>query len=334
MLRCLLGEPVIPFEGSSSEWDIYPINQDVSSWIASPEDKNMILAYSDYEMASANLRAAERRIYLKDQQAYAIVGYKGPKEGSNLIVPNIVNGKRIVAIGSDVFASSSPDDVVYYDTITISEGIIALANDVFNHNFCVKSIYLPETLFYIGTRCISGCMSLREITIPKSVEFIRSDAFSQNHSLKSIICHANIRTIPKGAFSFCPSLREFSLPKTVETIGAYAFSGSGLERIRITNPVKRIGEKAFSHCGKLRGVIIGRSVEQIAPDAFDPMSKNPDLTIHTFTGTYAYRFAKTYGYHVRLIDRENMSTTRSNADAMYYDVLRQLPAPDRIKDNF
>lgn len=98
--------------------------------------------------------------------------------GSELVIPETVNGQTVTAISTDCFY-----------------GCIGLT-----------SVILPDTLTEIGNRAFSGCTDLRGIFIPEGVKHIGSSAFSGCASLEAIHLPGSIKTIAGQAFNRCPKL--------------------------------------------------------------------------------------------------------------------------------
>lgn len=81
----------------------------------------------------------------------------------------------------------------------------------------------------------------------------------------------------------------------VTTIADSAFEGSSIRSVSIPETVKSIGWFAFRGCTSLSGAVIPRPVTAIGYDAF---SDCPKLTVYASEGSYAYKYAKSYGISV------------------------------------
>ena len=83
--------------------------------------------------------------------------------------------------------------------------------------------------------------------------------------------------------------------KPVVAIADNAFSGSSLTGVSIPSGVESIGWFAFFGCVSLTSVSLPSSVTSVGYDAF---SNCPKLTIYCPAGSYAEKFAVSYGYSV------------------------------------
>ena len=83
--------------------------------------------------------------------------------------------------------------------------------------------------------------------------------------------------------------------KPVVAIADNAFSGSSLTGVSVPSGVESIGWFAFFGCVSLTSVSLPGSVTSVGYDAF---SNCPKLTIYCPAGSYAEKFAVSYGYSV------------------------------------
>lgn len=79
------------------------------------------------------------------------------KELKEIVVPNKIGGKKVIAIEKKALASSMAEEVI-----------------------------LPDTVKYIGEKAISYCPNLKKIDIPEGVEYIGKKAFCNNPMLVEI----------------------------------------------------------------------------------------------------------------------------------------------------
>ena len=90
------------------------------------------------------------------------------------------------------------------DEYTVSNGTIQLMGASFISTQAIH-IYLPETLYLIGSYCFSNSKTLYNITIPDGVEFINNSAFQNCQSLTKVILPSTLKSLGGGAFSQCPN---------------------------------------------------------------------------------------------------------------------------------
>lgn len=90
---------------------------------------------------------------------------------------------------------------------------------LFQQNYFLKRIHLPEGLDRIPNSFASACFKLQEVNIPSSVKSIGKTAFQQCHSLKKIELPNGLETIEKDAFWHCDSLEQIVFPATLKMLG-------------------------------------------------------------------------------------------------------------------
>lgn len=130
--------------------------------------------------------------------------------------------------------------------VIIPEGVVEIADYVFQNMSYLESIQLPTTLLSIRDSAFSECKSLKEIVIPKNVNSIRF-----------------------GAFSGCTSLTEITIPNSVTYLGSCVFyECRNLKKVTLSNNIKEIGSSTFDSCESLLNISIPESVEIIKSHAF------------------------------------------------------------------
>lgn len=326
MQNPLLKKDVEPVVGSSEEWSIMPVSKLFRDWFSPASEQDFINAISELEMAQRKVDALKYDAPMPKFEGYAITSYKGPSEGDTLIVPNIIDGKRILVVANDVLTYRA-----HFSKIVLSEGIIALMNCACMSNDTVEEFVLPQSLLHIGRMCFNGC-NMWAITIPESVINIGESAFCSNLFLSVVGFRAKVNTMPHAAFSTCYSLRMFCFSSSVETIDSYAFAASALKHIALTGNIQTIRSHAFDHCNALAEVYIGPQVLSIADDAFDSPEKNPKLTMHVLKNSYAHQFANKHGYQIVIVDELTQKPTDHNTLLLYKSIIHDLPFQDWMID--
>ena len=84
---------------------------------------------------------------------------------------------------------------------------------------------------------------------------------------------------------------------TVKAIGDEAFKGSKITSVSIPSTVQSIGWFAFADCSSLTALVVPDSVTSIGYEAF---SGSKSLTVYASAGSYAAKYAKSYGITVSL----------------------------------
>ncbi len=168
-----------------------------------------------------------------------ITKYLGDK--SYVAINPEIGGVKVTGIGDSCFANSS-----------------------------IKSIYIPNTVTYIGARAFENCSYLSNVSFVDSTTRI---------------------TIGDLAFQNCISLSTIHLPAVVR-IGNSAFGNcSALSSITFAEGSEKIGAYCFVNCKALASVAIPASVVEIGQDAFNGCDKGK-LTVITPSGSEAETYAK------------------------------------------
>lgn len=105
--------------------------------------------------------------------------------------------------------------------------VTTIADNCFK-NMPITSVYVPNTVHYIGIGAFSGCTKL------KAVYFMGNDssldigpsAFQNCKALTTINLPTQTLSIGNNAFSGCSALMKLSIPETVTEIGPSAFAGT------------------------------------------------------------------------------------------------------------
>jgi hypothetical protein len=196
--------------------------------------------------------------------------------------------------------SSSVDTIGYYAfedcenmtsfQLPSSSALKYITDGAFNYCESLDSIFIPNTVTYIGADAFGDCYSLRSVFIPSTVSAIGEYAFADcraditvdadnpNYSSeegvlydkdKSILIQcplyrsgdfvipATVRTIGPAAFNHCSGITAISMPDLVTTISSEAFYDcSGLSSFTIPKTVTAIGLRAFMKCSGLTSIYV------------------------------------------------------------------------------
>lgn len=144
--------------------------------------------------------------------------------GSDVVIPETLNGEAVVSVGAYVFEDAQLMSVVIPDSVK------AIHRGAFRGNE-LTSVVIPNGVESIGDYSFMN-NQLTEIVIPSSVKTIGDYAFYDN-KLTSVEFNDGLETIGKGAFED-NALTSVVIPDSVEIIGNDAFSNNQLTSVRVS----------------------------------------------------------------------------------------------------
>ena len=103
----------------------------------------------------------------------------GTVRGGELVIPDAIDGYRVVAIDADAFLGAA-----------------------------ITSLTLPNTVVEIGSNAFYGCTRLSRVTLSENLSVIREGAFRGCVTLSSIRLPERLSKIEEDAFYGCRSLTE------------------------------------------------------------------------------------------------------------------------------
>ena len=114
-----------------------------------------------------------------------------------VVIPSIINGRRVSAIASDSFAGEP------LTSVTIPESVEKIEGWAFSFCKSLSSVNIRDGVKEIGECAFYHCKSLTSISIPESVTKIGQAAFKGCKSLASVNLPDNVK-IDKNAFKGTP----------------------------------------------------------------------------------------------------------------------------------
>lgn len=150
--------------------------------------------------------------------------YTGTSE--NVVVPDKIDGKKVVSIGSNSFKYCS-----VIKSVSIPGSVANIGDNAFRECKNLTSVTFHAGLNNIGDMAFLGCSALTNVKIPSSVQSIGIYAFAYCTSLNNAEISEGTSTVKYCAFYQCSALRRVVLPSTVSTIGKEAFEGTSSELV-------------------------------------------------------------------------------------------------------
>ncbi len=206
---------------------------------------------------------------------------------SQVVIPSMINGKRVVGISSEAFK-----DCINLNEVSLPVGLLDICDSAFENDINLYSIGLPESLESIGDNCFLGCSKITSVMIPKNLKKIGESAFANCLSLSSFSIDSNAFFLVKDGVLYDksqsvlvsypagkqnPYYGAFILPKNVSTIRGGAFRGSKI--VDISLPATTIGDMAFDNCKDLKQVVFEKAMQGIGNAVFRGCAKLEEVYI-------------------------------------------------------
>ncbi len=232
---------------------------------------------------------------LNENDEATITKYKG--SDSNVIIPETIDGYKVVAIGDYAFlANAIIESVDIPDTVTmLKEGAFLNCSNLESVDFpaslelieygvfcnCEKltEAKLPDSLTNIGMLAFSGCTSLANVKLPRNLEVMGTAAFSDCDALTQIEIPKSLKSVDTP-FNKCDNLKTFIFEEGTTTILERFFTGcTGLEEITLPDTITKIEKEAFSSCTNLKKVVMPNGIKEIREYAFARCEKLEDVQL-------------------------------------------------------
>lgn len=163
----------------------------------------------------------------------------------------LMNNKEDFAFAGGILVSYNGKGGI----VEIPDGVTGIA-DAFAFNDSVETVYIPDSVKYIGENAFNSCEELICVVFGNGVESIGKDAFYSCLTLPEVFFPSSLKKIDGNAFENCSSLLNIYMPEGLESIGNYAFAScSSVESIKLPNTLRSVGDYAFINCDCLTTVI-------------------------------------------------------------------------------
>lgn len=213
-----------------------------------------------------------------------IQGFYGPAGVSELMIPSIIEGLPVTAIGNDAFSNDlfSPN----FTSITIPEGVTSIGAYALCGCECLTELNLPSTLQSIGENSLSSLIALPSLTLPESLVSVGEGAISNNLSMTSLNIPDSLVSINMNAWSIPFSRNPVLAQVTIsENHPAFTVNGGLLmtkDQTRVINSFEAmVGESCtlpetvtnlctgvFAHNKTLKSVTLSDIITEIPMDTF------------------------------------------------------------------
>lgn len=208
---------------------------------------------------------------------------------ADTIVPNEIDGKRVVEIGDNAYKSCSG-----IKSLVIPEGIVKIGASAFSNCDSLVSVTLPTTLIEIGERAFYNT-GIRSLDMPNGIKTISAFTFCYCKNLMKVILPDSLRVIESAAFQRCSALTSISLPSGVIEIKRNVFEEcTSLTKVDLNEGLQSIGEEAFKKCISLKSIVIPRSVTTFGDGIFSNKYSfdKLDIEVLCYQGSKAVEYAR------------------------------------------
>ncbi len=209
--------------------------------------KGFITPQKEDEKPPGYIETKENELFIYDVLRNGIIITKYIGQDLNPSVPDSLDNKPVIAIGSLAFFDNN-----IIETIFLPATLLTIEASAFYHCNKLTQIRIPNTVKTIGERAFAWCNSLEEVVIPEGISVINDYAFNNCSSLTKVTLPKGLERIGKRAFSWCSSLVDITIPDTLKSIDNGAFRNcSSLENIYISSRTTNFGSGIFENCDEL-----------------------------------------------------------------------------------
>lgn len=204
---------------------------------------------------------------------------------SDFVIPNELDGHKIISIGTGVPSDSSFFNKTYsggrywenITSITVPEGVKYINDNAFYGCDNLEKITLPDSIIYIGNTAFGACHNLSSINsdiegkvvMPKNLQYYGKSLFRYNKKIRSFEFPEQIDYIQDYTFYETDGISDLTISKQFKYIGEGAFSQASIENLTIEDGVEIIGNSAFTMNSSLLAVDLPKSVISIERNAFN-----------------------------------------------------------------
>ncbi len=114
----------------------------------------------------------------------------------------------------------------------------------------------------IGNHAFKGCVGIGKIIISEGIEVLGNGVFLNCKELREVVLPGTLKRIGTADPTGCPKI----LGTMTKLEGTFEYTA--LERVRVPDSVKYIGENAFSGCAKLEQITLPAGLKEIRENTF------------------------------------------------------------------
>ena len=220
--------------------------------------------------------AKPKLLYFNYGDGYAVIKYtKGlSKQSDTVVIPDMHNGKNVVAIGESSFKNTSVKNV------TLPQNLESIKANAFLNCQKLESIYIPQKVTEIRASAFENCSNLKNVSLPNGIVDIRASAFKNDIKLVGIELPESLEYLGASAFSHCSSLQEITIPNKVIEINGQTFEYcTSLRRINLHDNIISIHGENFVGCVNLDNVILPSKITEIRGNTFENCSSLSSIEI-------------------------------------------------------
>lgn len=215
-------------------------------------------------------------LYFNYGNGYAVVKYtRGlTKQNDNIVIPDIHNGKDVVAIGDSAFKNTNIKNV------TLPKNLESIKANAFYNCPKLESIYVPQKVTEIRASAFENCLNLKTVSLPNGIVDIRASAFKNDTKLVGVELPESLEYLGAGVFSHCSSLQEITIPNKVIEINGQTFEYcTSLRRLYLHDNIISIHGENFIGCVNLNNVTLPSKITEIRGNTFENCTSLSSIVI-------------------------------------------------------
>lgn len=237
-----------------------------------------------------------------------------------------VNFPKLTSIGTGAFTSSKIKSITSLGSITSLPMSTTANNGMFQNCSQLKTVILPETLTYVGTRAFNGCSAIESINLPLSLEEVRDFAFYSIKGMPEVLDLPNLTALGTGAFYNCGITKIVNLGSITSIPNASAYDNGVFGRNKLTeiwlpSTLTSIGNVAFGAPAGYGNA----DLEFVVCKATTP----PSLASNAFSNTpYTFKVYVPYSSDHSILDAYKAATNWTSLASMIYELTEEGEIPE------